>query len=49
MCIRDSFMAGQIAGLVNKRQPAAEIVRELFDEAEQLIKNFEQIRGIHLG
>lgn len=44
-----SFMAGQIAGLVNKRQPAAEIVRELFDEAEQLIKNFEQIRGIHLG
>ena len=44
-----SFMAGQIAGLVNKRQPAAEMIKEMFDEAEQLIKNFEQMRGIHLG
>lgn len=30
-----SFMAGQSAGLVCKLQPAAEIIRELFDQAEQ--------------
>jgi len=32
------FLAGQIAGLVTKRQPAAEIVREIFDEAEILLR-----------
>jgi len=32
------FLAGQIAGLVNKEQPAAEIIREIFEEAEALLK-----------
>ncbi len=32
-----SFMAGQSAGLVNKRQPAAEMIRELFAEAGSLL------------
>jgi len=34
---RGCFPAGQIAGLVNKRQPAAEIVREIFSEAESVL------------
>ncbi len=33
-----SFMAGQIAGLVKKEQPAAEIIVEMFGEAEKLLK-----------
>lgn len=32
------FMAGQIAALVKKEQPAAEIIREMFGEAETLLK-----------
>lgn len=32
------FLAGQIAGLVQKEQPAAEIIRDLCDEAEVLLK-----------
>ena len=32
------FLAGQIAGLVTQEQPAATIVREVCDEAEQLLK-----------
>jgi enoyl-[acyl-carrier protein] reductase II len=32
-----SVMAGQIAALVKKEQPASEIVREMFAEAEQLL------------
>ncbi|MDL2214037.1 nitronate monooxygenase [Clostridia bacterium OttesenSCG-928-O13] len=32
------FLAGQISGLVTKRQNAAEIVREVCDEAEALLK-----------
>ena len=32
------FLAGQIAGLVNKEEPAADIVRELCEEAEMLLK-----------
>jgi enoyl-[acyl-carrier protein] reductase II len=31
------FMAGQIVGIVNKEQPAAEIIRELFSEAEAVL------------
>lgn len=34
-----SFMAGQIAGLVSRIQPAQEIVDEMFGEAERLLKN----------
>ena len=33
---RGSVMSGQIAGLVKKRQPAAEIIREIFEEAAGL-------------
>ncbi len=33
------FMAGQIAGLVKKEQPAAEIIREMFGEAEAVLKD----------
>ena len=30
-------MAGQIAALVKKEQPAAEIIQEMFAEAEKLL------------
>ena len=33
------FLAGQIAGMVNKEQPAAEIIEEMFEEAEEVLKN----------
>ncbi len=32
------FLAGQIAGLVSREQPAAEIIKEIFEEAEKLLK-----------
>ena len=32
------FLAGQIAGMVNKEQPAAEIISEMFAEAEEVLK-----------
>lgn len=32
------FMSGQIAALVNKEQPAAEIIEEMFREAEALLR-----------
>ena len=32
------FLAGQIAGMVNKEQPAAEIIEEIFAEAEEVLK-----------
>ena len=32
-----SFMAGQIAALVNEEQPAAQIIREMFTQAESLL------------
>ena len=35
-----SVMAGQIAGLINKEQSCAEIVTELFNEAENVISSF---------
>jgi enoyl-[acyl-carrier protein] reductase II len=35
-----SVMAGQIAGLVNKKQSCKEIVEEMFTEAEAVIKKF---------
>lgn len=31
------FLAGQAAGMVRKRQPAAEIIREIFQEAEEVL------------
>lgn len=32
-----SILAGQIAGMVNKEQPAAEIIKEMFDQAEEVL------------
>ncbi len=37
-----SFLCGQIAGLVKKEQPAAEIIREMFGEAEKLLGGADQ-------
>lgn len=34
---RGCFLAGQVAGMVNKRQPAAEMIREIFEEAEEVL------------
>ncbi|MCL2817395.1 MAG: nitronate monooxygenase [Clostridiales bacterium] len=31
------FMAGQVAGMINKAQPAAEIIREIFEEARIIL------------
>nr|WP_315020714.1 enoyl-[acyl-carrier-protein] reductase FabK [uncultured Aminipila sp.] len=33
---RGSVMSGQIAGIVNKEQPAAEIIAEMFEEAKKI-------------
>ena len=32
-----SFLSGQVASMVNKEQPAAEIIREMFMEAEKIL------------
>ena len=41
-----SVMAGQVAGLVKKEQPAQEIVKEIFSECEAVIlKQFQWIAG----
>lgn len=34
---KGSFLAGQIAGMLNREQPAAEIIEEIFKEAEQVL------------
>jgi len=34
---RGCFMAGQIAAMIKKEQPAAEIIREMFSEAETIL------------
>ncbi len=34
---KGSFLAGQVSGMVKKRQPAAEIISELFSEAEDVL------------
>ena len=31
------FLAGQIAGMVNREQPAKEIIEEMFREAEDVL------------
>lgn len=38
-----SLMCGESAGLVKKIQPAAEIIREMFDEAESIILKMPQL------
>ena len=40
-----SVMSGQIAGLVNKEQSCNEIIKEMFNEAENIIKNINFISG----
>ena len=32
------FLAGQISGMIHKEQPAAEIIREMFEGAEEVLK-----------
>lgn len=44
-----SFMAGQIAGLINEVKPCKKIIEEMFTQAESLIRNFENVRGVTLG
>ena len=34
---KGSFLAGQVSGMVRKKQPAAEIIREIFSEAEVVL------------
>ena len=31
------FLAGQVAGMIHKTQPAAEIIREIFEEGEAVL------------
>ena len=38
-----NIMSGQIAGLVNKEQPAADIIEEMFKEAEEIYENRNSI------
>ena len=33
-----TFLAGQVASMVKKEQPAAEIISEMFTEAEEILK-----------
>ncbi len=41
-----SFMAGQIAGMVNQIKPCKQIIEELFSGALTLFKDFEKLRGV---
>lgn len=40
-----SVMSGQIAGLVNKEQTCKEIITEMFEEAEEIMKNLRFFAG----
>ncbi len=44
-----SFMAGQIAGLIQNICPVKEIIEEIVGDAERLLRNFEEIRGVQIG
>lgn len=44
-----SFMAGQIAGMVKEIRPCKAVIETMFDEAEDLLRNFEKRRGVQLG
>ena len=39
---RGSFLCGQVAAMVNKTQPAAEIIREVIEGAEPILKGASQ-------
>ncbi|SHJ56382.1 enoyl-[acyl-carrier protein] reductase II [Parasporobacterium paucivorans DSM 15970] len=36
------FLAGQVVGMIHKEQPAAEIIREMFAEAEPILKGADK-------
>jgi enoyl-[acyl-carrier protein] reductase II len=36
------FLAGQIAGLIKKKQPAAEIIGEIFMETEKILRSADK-------
>lgn len=36
------FLAGQASGMINREQPAAEIIREMFEEAELVLKGADK-------
>jgi len=40
-----SVMSGQIAGMVRKEQSCKEIINEMFEEAERIMKNLVIIAG----
>ena len=40
-----SFMMGQVAGMVSKEQPAAEMIREIFDEMQDVLKHAQDLIG----
>jgi enoyl-[acyl-carrier protein] reductase II len=40
-----SVMSGQIAGLLNKEQSCKEIINEMFEEAEKIMRNLIFITG----
>lgn len=44
--VKGSFMAGQIAGMITKTQPAKEIIDEIISESMDLINNFKKKRGV---
>jgi enoyl-[acyl-carrier protein] reductase II len=39
---KGTFLAGQIAGMVKREQPAAEIIKEIFTEAEAILRGANQ-------
>jgi enoyl-[acyl-carrier protein] reductase II len=45
---KGSFMAGQAACMLNKVQPAAQIIREIFDE-ERIKSILENVGGLLIG
>jgi enoyl-[acyl-carrier protein] reductase II len=42
---RGSIMSGQIAGLIKKKQPAADMIREIFEEAYKVYEDRNNICG----
>lgn len=43
---RGSFMCGQIAGLVQKEEPAADIILDMMTGAKELLSHFTENRGV---
>lgn len=45
---KGSFMCGQIAGMISKPQSALEIVEDIINTTNHILKNFEKLRGIEI-